>query len=230
MQNKPRPESQQPLGMTVYDLPAPDAVAQNEAKRTATGRLRMLLVALVCAAPVVASYFTYYVIRPEARRNFGELIQPTRALPQAKATSLDGKAVDLPSLKGQWLFISVFGGACTDSCQKALYMQRQILTGLGKDKPRTEWVWLISDDQDVPKAIQPGLKEATVLRVDPAVLKQWLQITPDAELSDSLYLVDPMGEWMMRFPSKLDTEGAVKVKRDLERLLRASASWDEAGR
>jgi hypothetical protein len=39
-----------------------------------------------------------------------------------------------------------------------------------------------------------------------------------------------MGNWMMRFPAKLDAEGATKAKRDLERLLRASAAWDQAGR
>ena len=230
MQQNNHPDSQQPLGMTVYDLPSPNALAQNDAKRTAGGRLGMLLVALVCAAPVVASYFTYYVVRPEGRRNFGELIQPTRPLPDVVALQLDGRKVALPTLKGQWLFISVFGGDCDASCQQTLYMQRQILTGLGKEKPRTEWVWLVSDDQAVPQAIQPGLQEATVLRVDAAVLKHWFEPAAGQQLSDSLYLVDPMGEWMMSFPAKLDTESAVKVKRDLERLLRASAAWDEAGR
>jgi hypothetical protein len=39
-----------------------------------------------------------------------------------------------------------------------------------------------------------------------------------------------MGHWMMRFPARMDAAGAAKAKKDLERLLRASASWDEAGR
>jgi len=39
-----------------------------------------------------------------------------------------------------------------------------------------------------------------------------------------------MGHWMMRFPAHLDKAGAGKAKRDLDRLLRASASWDQAGR
>jgi hypothetical protein len=230
MQNKSRPDSQQPLGMTVYDLPSPDSFVQNDAKRTAAGRLRMFLVFLVCAAPVAASYFTYYFVRPQARQNFGDLIQPTRALPHVQAVKPDGSVIELPSLKGQWLFMSVFGGACEQTCQKTLYMQRQILTGLGKDKARTEWVWLVSDDQPIPASIQPGLKEATVLRVNADVLSKWLEPATGQTLSDGLYLVDPMGEWMMRFPAQLDTEGAVKVKRDLERLLRASAGWDEPGR
>jgi hypothetical protein len=36
-----------------------------------------------------------------------------------------------------------------------------------------------------------------------------------------------MGRWMMRFPENAQP---AKVKRDLYRLLRASASWDRPGR
>jgi hypothetical protein len=216
--------------MTVYDLPSPVEVAQADAKRTGRGRLRMLMVLLVCAAPVIASYFTYYVVRPEGRRNFGELIQPMRALPDVVVSRLNGETLALPSLKGQWLLISVAGGDCQDDCQSQLYLQRQILTGLGKERPRTEWVWLIPDQAEVPSALLPGLKDATVLRMEPGALSQWLQAANDGRLQDHLYLVDPHGQWMMRFPPKLSTEGAIKTKRDLERLLRASAAWDEPGR
>ena len=230
MHDEPRSNSQQPLGMTVYDLPSPVEVAQADAKRTGHGRLRMLMVLLVCAAPVIASYFTYYVVRPEGRRNFGELIQPMRALPDVVVNRLNGDALRLPDLKGQWLLISVAGGDCQEDCQSQLYLQRQILTGLGKDRPRTEWVWLIPDQAQVPSALLPGLKDATVLRMESGALTQWLQAAPNERLQDHLYLVDPHGQWMMRFPPKLSTEGAIKTKRDLERLLRASAAWDEPGR
>lgn len=216
--------------MTVYDLPSPTDVAQADAKRTAMGRLRMLLVLLVCAAPVVASYFTYYVVRPEGRRNFGDLIEPVRALPSVNAQALNGDVLPLPSLKGQWLLISVGGGDCQADCQQQLYLQRQILAGLGKDRARTEWVWLVSDNADIPNSLMPGLKEATVLRVKPDALVQWLEPAQGQQLQDHLYLVDPHGQWMMRFPAKLSAEGALKTKRDIERLLRAAASWDEAGR
>ncbi len=216
--------------MTVYDLPSPADVAQADTKRTAMGRLRMLLVLLVCAAPVVASYFTYYVVRPEGRRNFGDLIEPVRALPDVKAQALNGDVLSLPSLKGQWLLISVGGGNCQADCQHQLYLQRQILASLGKDRARTDWVWLVSDSADIPNSILPGLKEAMVLRVSADALAQWLQPAEGQQLQDHLYLVDPHGQWMMRFPAKLSPEGALKAKRDLERLLRAAASWDEAGR
>jgi hypothetical protein len=230
MSDAPRPESDHPLGMTVYDLPSPNAVAQADAKRTQMGRLRMLAVLLICAAPVLASYFTYYVVRPEGRRNFGELIQPTRALPNVTVQSLSGQNIQLPQLKGQWLLVSVADAACDAVCLRNLYLQRQILMGLGKERDRTEWVWLVTDAAQVPAEIMPGLKEANVLRVNPQDLKQWLVPAEGKALSDHLFVVDPHGHWMMRFPAQLSNEEAVKAKKDLERLLRAAASWDEAGR
>lgn len=91
----------------MHNLPAPDAVLARQARRTRAGRWQMLLLALVCAAPVIASYYSYYVARPEARRSFGELIEPQRPLPAASATDLSGRPVELTSLKGQWLLLSV---------------------------------------------------------------------------------------------------------------------------
>jgi hypothetical protein len=230
MQDKKSPDTPHPLGMTVYDLPLPAEVAQADSKRTSMGRFNMLLVLLACAAPVVASYITYYWVRPEARRNFGALIQPTRAIPSIEVERLDGSKMTLTDLKGQWLLVSVAGAACDAACQEHLYLQRQILVGLGKERPRTEWVWLVNDKAAVPNTLLPALEEATVLRVDAKALALWLQPEANKKLEDHLYMVDPMGEWMMRFPTQLNTEGALKAKRDMERLLRASASWDLPGR
>lgn len=214
----------------MHNLPAPDAVLARQARRTRAGRWQMLLLALVCAAPVIASYYSYYVARPEARRSFGELIEPQRPLPTASATDLSGRPVELSTLKGQWLLLSVAGGACDAACENNLYLQRQLREGLGKDKDRLDWVWLVSDDARLPEALLPALGQATVLRVPPAVLADWLAPAAGQTLPEHLYVVDPMGHWMMRFPAGLDKAGAGRAKRDLERLMRASASWDQAGR
>ncbi|HXD40618.1 MAG TPA: hypothetical protein VN649_08645 [Ramlibacter sp.] len=219
-----------PLAMTVHSLPVPQEALARDAQRTARGRLRMLAVLLVCAAPVLASYLTYYVIRPQARRNYGELIDPQRPLPAAAGTTLGGKPVPLPSLKGQWLLVSVAGGACDARCERHLYLQRQLRESLGQDRERIDWVWLVADGAAVREPLRLALAQAVVLRVPKSALEQWLAPAPGRVLSDHLYLVDPMGNWMMRFPAGLDVAGAAKAKRDLERLLRASASWDQPGR
>jgi hypothetical protein len=60
--------SDEPLGLTVHSMPRPTALDGAEgASARPSGRWKMLVVMLMCAAPVIASYFTYYVIRPEGR-------------------------------------------------------------------------------------------------------------------------------------------------------------------
>jgi hypothetical protein len=213
--------------MTVHSLPGqpPDADA-----RTKTGRMKMLALALVCAAPVIASYLTYYVIKPESRRNFGELIEPQRPIPPIPGLTLEGKPFALPALQGQWLLVSVAGGACDAGCENHLYLQRQLREGLGKEKDRLDRVWLVNDAVPVRDALKPALAQSTILRVDPQQLAQWLQPAPGQRLEDHLYVVDPLGHWMMRFPAGIDKSNANRVKRDLDRLMRASVGWDRAGR
>ncbi len=219
----------QPLDLTVHALPRLDG-GDESAQRTRVGRWKMLLILLICASPVVASYFAYYVVRPDARSVFGTLIDPQRPLPDLAGISLDGAQQNLRALKGQWLLVTVSGGACDSTCQRYLYMQRQLRESLGKDKDRLDRVWLINDEVAVAPELVPALKDAVVLRVPGSELAAWLTPEKAHGLAEHLYLVDPLGNWMMRFPAGLDLKGAAKAKRDIERVLRASASWDQAGR
>ncbi len=66
-----------------------------------------------------------------------------------------------------------------------------------------------------------------VLRVPREALAAWLEPEPGRALEDHVYIVDPLGEWMMRAPAQPEPS---KLKRDMEKLLRASAGWDKAGR
>ena len=220
-----------PLALTVHDLPQPADVAQADARRTRSGRIKMLILLLICLAPVLASYFTYYVIRPAGgERNHGDLIQPPRDLPQVQARDLQGAVVPLSTLKGQWLIVAVGGGACDERCQNNLYFQRQLRETQGKDKDRIDRVWLITDDAPVPEALLPALNQATLLRVPADAVQGWLSPAAGGQLPDHLYLVDPMGNWMLRMPAGMDVQKASQARRDLERLMRASKSWATAGR
>jgi len=217
-----------PLGLTVYDLA--ETAASEQQRRTRSGRIKMLLVLLLCAAPVIASYFTYFFVRPEARSNYGTLIQPTRSLPELTLAALDGPAVPLRSLRGQWLLVAVGPGGCESACEQRLHAQRQLREMLGRERDRLDKVWLVTDEA----GLAPKLAEAvrteppvTVLRFPREQLAAWLAPEPGHSLAEHLYLVDPMGEWMMRFPVAFDP---TRVKRDIDRLLRASGSWDRAGR
>ena len=223
----PAPSQQdEPLSLTVHELRVPASVAPSNT----AGRWKMIAVLLVCASPVIASYFTYYVIRPEGRRNFGELVVPQRPLPAVSTLDLNGTPGELRALKKQWLLISVGSASCDAACQQRLYLQRQMRESLGKEKGRLDRIWLVSDSAAVDARLKSGLAEATVLRVPSATLAEWLPPAAGQRVEDHLYVVDPLGNLMLRFPANMDAAGAAKAKRDLDRLLRASGSWDIEGR
>jgi hypothetical protein len=232
----PSPDSALLVNFSVHSLPSTsDAVL----RRTERGRWLMIAVLLVCAAPVVASYFTYFVLRPEARTNYSELIVPARPLPASlPLVDLANAAIPPVTLHGQWLVVVVAGGACDSRCERHLWLQRQLHEALGAEKDRVDKLWLI-DDAAVPRretlaaiaatgaSATAGFAPTTVLRTSAPALARWLAAEPGRVLADHLYIVDPRGDWMMRAP--VDAEPA-RLKRDLDRLLRASAGWDRPGR
>lgn len=214
------------LSLTVHSMPAPDL----DARRTRSGRIKMLLVLLVCAAPVIASYLTYFVIRPEGRTNYSTLIQPTRSMPDLSLREVDGRPVTPSSLHGQWLLLVVGPASCGPACEKRLLVQRQVREMLGRDSDRVDKLWLVTDGGRPAPALAvavgslPGFR---LLHADAAKVATWLEAEAGQTIEDHLYLVDPMGEWMMRVPADPDPG---RLKRDLDKLLRASSSWDRAGR
>lgn len=223
-----QPRTDEVLGLAVHSLPTPG----DSARSSLSGRLKLLGVLLACSLPVLVAYFVFYVVRPQGEAGFGELITPVRPVPEVLATGLDGAQQPLSSLKAQWLLVKVDGGACVQDCQKQLTVLRQFRLMLGKDMDRIDWLWLINDQTPVDAKLAASLKHdrATVLRVDADTLNTWLPTPADKSQKDYLFVVDPMGNTMMRFPSRLDSAGAAKAKRDMEHLLRASLPWDPPGR
>lgn len=220
----------EPLAMTVHSLPSPQELA-NPGHSSAHNRLKLLAIAFICSLPVIVSYYAYFVVRPEGRAAYGELISPARPLPEVTALNLDGVPTPLASLKKQWLLVAIAGGACPEVCTRELYVQRQLRETLGKDKARVDRVWLVNDDVPVSAELRRHLGDLIVLRVNQATLDTWLGTpTPPQALTDHFYLVDPMGNAMMRMAANMDRAGAAKARRDMERLLRATVSWDEPGR
>ena len=217
----------EPLGLTVHSLPQPREALERQ--RT-SGRLKMLLVVAVCAAPVIASYLAYYVVRPSgAATAYSTLIQPVVALPKVTARTLDGSPKPLRSFIGQWLLVVVDGGACGAACEQRLFMQRQLREMTGREADRIEKLWLVVDDAPLSPTLQQALAATPamhIVRLPRAAVAAWLQPAPGHALEDHLYIVDPMGDWMMRAPADADPS---RLKRDIDRLLKGSAGWDQPG-
>lgn len=194
---------------------------EKNSNQTTRGRWKLFMVLAVCASPMIASYFTYYVIKPEGKTNYGTILDPREfPVPQLNAMNAVGKNQELSSLKGKWLMLQADRGSCETACQKKLYDMRQLRTAQGKEMERIQRVWLITDDTPVEEKLKQGIAGTELLKVSPNLLEKWLPTEQGATIYDHIYLIDPLGNLMMRFPKDAD---ANKVKKDLSKLLKASA-------
>ena len=190
-------------------------------EKRSRGRWKLVALLAICAAPIIASYLTYYVIKPEGRTNYGELLDPRNyPMPNLKLSTLDGQPASLQDYQGKWIMLQPEASACPESCQTKLYNMRQLRLTQGKEMERVERVWLILDQEPLDTLVIREYDGTRMLRADPKELQQWLPVAPDATLADHLYVIDPLGNLMMRYPKNADPN---KIKRDLGKLLRASS-------
>jgi hypothetical protein len=190
-------------------------------KRTSAGRWKLFAVLAVCAAPMVFSYLSYYVIKPSGRTNYGTILDPRLyPMPKLEGTLLGGEKKELDAYNGKWVMLQVDSGTCPETCQKKLYDMRQLRLTQGKEMERVERVWLLTDEQAVDTTLIRKYDGMHIVKVNAAILKTWLPAETDTQLSDHIYMIDPLGNLMMRFPKGADPQ---KMKKDIAKLLRASA-------
>jgi len=173
-----------------------------------------LIVALT-VTPVAASYLLYYFWSPERTVNYGELIEPS-PLPDPKLALVGGAPFQLSQLRGKWLLVSVDSGRCDAYCDRKLLYMRQLRLTQGKNTERVERVWLISDDVTPADEAVSQYQGTWIVRADAGLLQRF---PARRAASEHLYLIDPLGNLMMRFPRDPDPRLMIK---DLARLLKAS--------
>jgi len=180
------------------------------------GRRIALVILALCAAPTVAAWFAYVLWRPQPRLNHGELIQ-ARAISDPELRRLDGSPFRLSELHGRWVLLQIDSGACDEACRKKLLYMRQVRLAQGKDAERIERMWLLADAAPPDAAL---LRDHEGLRVARAPGGRFLAEFPAARSPYyHIYLLDPLGNLMLRFPGDPDAQRMVK---DLARLLGAS--------
>ena len=193
-------------------MQSPSSDAQTRAPRS---RLTLWLIVAICAAPVIASYVVFYGWHPSGRVNYGELIEPRPVAVQALRT-IDGRTLQWADLRGQWVLLTVDSGRCEERCRTKLLYMRQVRLAQGKETDRIERVWLVSDGITPAPALlaeHPGLIVARAGETELASLPHARSAT------DHVYVVDPLGNLMMRFPPDPDPRRMLK---DVARLLRHS--------
>jgi hypothetical protein len=186
------------------------------------GRWVLLLLAVVAAAPVIASYLAYYFFKPSGgTTNYGALVEPQRAIPDTLVvTDEAGKPMKLAALRGRWLMIAVDASACDKTCATKLFFMRQVRATQAGERERIATVWLRTDAGAVPDAIKAAYPDTRMLVADMAALAAWLPVEANTHDTDHIYLVDPNGNLMMRFPKDPDPS---KIKGDVTKLLKWSS-------
>lgn len=179
-------------------------------------RRTLWLVAAVCIAPFVASFAAYYFYQPDGRVNYGELMAD-KQLPDAVLKLTDGKPFALSQLRGKWLFVTVDDAACDAYCEKKLWQIRQVRKTQGKYPERIERVWLVTGGGQPAPRLRTEY-EGTWMVV--AAGSTVLDALPHAGArTDHIYLVDPLGNLVLRYPRDADPS---RMRKDLERLLKVS--------
>ena len=170
------------------------------------GRVKLALLGLFLAAPFALAWLAYRLDwAPGVSANYGELVTPPR--PLAGAT--------LEQLRGKWVLVTFDAAACDAYCERKLYFMRQLRRAQGKDQARIERLWLLTD------AGQPGAALGAAIagtHVAPAAALA-AHFPAAGAVSDHIYVVDPLGNLMMRYPREPDPS---RMLQDLQRLLRLS--------
>ena len=184
----------------------------------------LLLLAAISLAPFVGSLLLYYFWKPQTFSNYGELVG---LVPLAGVTipARDGKLFRIDELRGNWVFLMADSGNCDDYCQSKLYVMRQIRLTQGKDQERIERVWLIPDGVRPPPGIEgeyPGTRIVMLAADD------FLGRLPASDSwRNHIYIVDPFGNLMMRFPRNVDPQ---RMKKDINKLMKISGGWIQTGK
>ena len=188
------------------------------APRARRNRWVLLAILAVCVAPVIASYLVYYLVKPDGRTNYGELLDPQRATDGLVVREADGTPAALDALRGKWVLLTVATQGCDERCAARLYAMRQVRLTTGRERDRVERVLLLSGDGAPAPSL---LAEHEGLRVWRTTedLARWLPPEQGGLLQDHIFVVDPLGNVMLRFPRSADPN---RMKKDIARLLRAS--------
>ena len=191
-------------------------MAKPQPKLRSTSRRDKRLLALLAAialAPVLLAYFAYHFWPREARVNYGTLL-PAQSLAPIHGTRLDATPFDASSLAGRWLLVYAAPGECSADCAAALYASRQARTIQNAQRERVVRVWLVTDASAPSAALAADHPDLVIVRVDPRTIRT----LPRG--GDAIYVVDPLRNFVLAWPSKPDIKAMAK---DLGRLLRASS-------
>lgn len=190
----------------------------DEARRR--GRQVLVLIAALFLLPVLVASLLYYgkLWRPAGSSNLGQLIDPARPLEVAGLRRPDGSPAGAETFKDKWSLIYIGDGACDANCRTALVFGRQSRLALNNEMTRVQRIFLATGhccDNEYLAKEHPGL---IALDASAPEAQALLAQFPD-DHARSLYIVDPLGNLMMRHDGEHTSKDLLG---DLKKLLKLS--------
>ena len=193
-----------------------------------TSKLVPTLVLIVAILPIAASVLLYVSgWRPASTVNHGELIVPPRPVTDHALHDTDGKTGKISDLRGQWIMLYFDAADCPATCMDNLYRMRQTYIAQGKERERVERVFITTDNGATP-ALKTRLADYPGMHIWSADVTAQAAIANDFGIAadqlaqqHNIYLIDPMGNFFMRYSPAIDPAG---LRKDLERLLKYSGA------
>lgn len=184
------------------------------------GRRLLLILAAIFLLPVFAAFALYYgkLWRPGGSASKGELIEPARPLVVSGLKHADGSPASGDVLNGKWSIIYIGDGACDAGCRTALVYARQSRLALNNEMTRVQRVFLATGNCCATayfSAEQPGLIALDASTPEARALLGQFPASP----RNSLYIVDPLGNLMMRHDAAHTSKDLLT---DLKKLLKLS--------
>jgi len=220
------------------DMPASSVNEQSTARRN-RGRVVLLLILLVFLSPWIFAMLW----KSSGRINHGELIEPPRPLPEITLLAAPGASASVEDFRGKWTWVVVVDKQCNDDCVTRLDLLRQVRIAQKKHVKRLRYSLVVVEPGDIEA--RPVLS-AEVMSDHPELMIRFLQRDSHAAFLEqfggenageivgaTIYVVDPLGNVMMKYPADSDRSGAADAEdapelqpkhlhRDMARLLKAS--------
>ncbi len=194
--------------------------------RKSNARLILLLLAAVFILPVLISWLMYKNLDiwwSGTTANHGELITPVKPISSIQLRNPEEEPFESEFLKRKWTLVIFSKDECAATCRESLYKTRQIRILLKRDQVRVQRLYITG--QVLPPEVHEELANAhsdlLVAHVQGNDMTEVMeQFEPDHKNSGgAIYLVDPMGNYMMRYPPETSHK---KMLKDMQRLLKAS--------
>jgi cytochrome oxidase Cu insertion factor (SCO1/SenC/PrrC family) len=138
-------------------------------------------------------------------------------LPDVTLPDADGSARS-HVFQGKWTLVYVGNGHCDADCRNTLVFMRQTRLSLNNEMTRVQRVLLASTDCCDREYLAANHAGLLALDASEAVAQPLLAQFPPGR-AQALYVVDPLGNLMMRYDARLPPKGLLE---DLKRLLQLS--------